>query len=151
MKFLTQFLRFWKHIFRRPEVLPSAVGPEEPTVKFLFDESHFNPEKKVVHQAAFKPSKNTKNISVYRTQDLQVAETFEIGRQYVTELLADKKPILAGACLQARVYYEQKLNFDPDGKPHPRHANVIGWPWDQDVQRALRIALARQAQLLFPT
>jgi hypothetical protein len=20
------------------------------------------------------------------------------------------------------------LTFDPDGKPHPRHANVIGWP-----------------------
>lgn len=149
-KFLGRFLRFWKHTLRPPDVLPAVVAPAEPTVKFLLEEGHLSQKERTVNQAAFKPSKKTKSLSVYRTRNLENDEAFEIGRQYVTELLKDKKPILAGAYLKAEVYYEQKLNFDPDGKPHPRHANVIDWPWEGDVQRELRVILARQARLILP-
>lgn len=32
-----------------------------------------------------------------------------------------------GECAAAAMIAEG-LSFDADGKPHPRHANVVGWP-----------------------
>ena len=45
----------------------------------------------------------------------------------------------------AKAILEAGLTFDADGKPHPRHANVIGWdPLEKHVrkQQAVNIACA---------
>ena len=150
MKFLKKLSRFFRNISRKSNVLPNPVHRDESTVKFVMCDDHFSTKNNTVNQAAFKPSKKTGNISIYRTKALCREWIFGIGRKYVTALRPDKLPVLAAARLRAGFYYDQNLRFDPNGEPHYRHANVDGWQADPALQREIRILLARQAELLLP-
>jgi hypothetical protein len=78
---------------------------------------------------AFVPPSSLK-LSVYRTEELEEAEIWKVGEEYV---MPDRqKPILARADLIAVEFSGWNLEFEPDGIPYPRHCNVINWPAESE-------------------
>jgi hypothetical protein len=112
---ITRFLRFSGH-FRGGRVRPEGCLPPEP------DEAVPRYE-----------------LSVYRVDNLTPAEIWAIAEAHVHTAAT---PMKARGTTQASVYIEALLAFDPDGIPHPRHTNVIGWATDKHVRKdqARRIA-----------
>jgi hypothetical protein len=53
----------------------------------------------------------------------------------------------ARATASAAAFLERNLSFDPDGHPHPRHANVIGWPEEKHARKNLARELADRMTL----
>lgn len=92
--------------------------------------------------AALLPNKALQT-SVYRTEGLSSAEVWKIGDDLVGTPLG--RPIPARADVGANIVYDQGLAIDPDGIPHPRHANIIGWPGSRSAQKLVAIKLAEAA------
>lgn len=65
--------------------------------------------------------------SVFRADKATSAELWEICAKHVDDQAISRAAKARGTCA-ASVMINQGLYFDPDGKPHPRHVNVIGWP-----------------------
>jgi hypothetical protein len=91
------------------------------------------------------PPATDRRISVYRTQDLIENEVWAIGDEFVG---TPQKPIIARADLSAIQITRQQLQTEPSPHPHPRHANVTGWPEDEELQRVIAIELANIAALV---
>jgi hypothetical protein len=111
------------------------------------DKDYFNSKTGHVSPQAFKqktPKKegDIRKTSIYRTFGLTDAEVWTIGDEYVTKPHPGHLPILARADLQAQRVLDLDLKFDPDGSPHPRHANIIGWPDDQVARQMKAVSLA---------
>jgi hypothetical protein len=53
----------------------------------------------------------------------------------------------ARGTVTAEAFLDTKLAFDPDGKPHPRHANVVGWPEDKHARKNLAREIADKMTL----
>jgi hypothetical protein len=51
-----------------------------------------------------------------------------------------------GTCAAGFVL-EQALALDADGKPHPRHANIIEWPDAKHAQKIIQQKIAGQMTL----
>ncbi len=51
-----------------------------------------------------------------------------------------------GTC-EARVILDQNLKFDADGIPHPRHANLIGWPTAKHERKNIQQKIAAEMTL----
>jgi hypothetical protein len=66
-------------------------------------------------------------LSVYRTENSTSDELWEICEKYV-DSPGDLRCAKARGTCQARILMDLNLTFEADGKPHYRHANVIGWP-----------------------
>jgi hypothetical protein len=45
--------------------------------------------------------------------------------------------------MQAEQILNLDLRFDPDGAPHPLHANIVNWPDSQEVRQMKAVSLAR--------
>lgn len=107
--------------------------------RFIFDEKHLRTKS----QAAFRPNKELK-FSIYRTTKLQEHKIWGIGNEYVAYAVG--KPIIGRADISASAYYESALHFDPNGKPHTRHADVLGWNTNKpdDLERRMRLAMTAQ-------
>ncbi|MBI3581542.1 MAG: hypothetical protein HY098_05630 [Nitrospinae bacterium] len=127
MNWLKQFL---SSIFRKispeqPKLSPlGTVLPKECVSHFIFEKSHIFPDG-TPKPAAFRPWKKTGNISIYRVNNLFDREIWGIAEKYID---SDRRKVIARVDLLAFHYYQLNLKFEPDGIPHPRHANVIGWP-----------------------
>jgi hypothetical protein len=119
------------------------VDPDELLSRFLTQpKNHFAPTTGRVRYAAFLPNKALQT-SVYRTSGLTEAEGWKIGDDLVGTPLG--RPIPARADVGAKIVYDQGLAIDPNGIPHPRHANIIGWPGSRSAQKLLAIKLAEAA------
>ena len=57
------------------------------------------------------------------------------------------KPLLGRADIIASSVLNQKLRVESDSAPHPRHANIIGWPPDKGEQKEIALVLAAESQL----
>jgi hypothetical protein len=53
----------------------------------------------------------------------------------------------ARATCEAGLVLAQGLTFDPDGQPHPRHANIVGWPSTKNEQKNLQQRIAAEMTL----
>ena len=84
-------------------------------------------------------------MSVCRTEGLDEAEVWQIADEFVGTA---EKPVIARADLAAREFLSRQLSFDPDGTPHPRHANVIGWSDEQSLQKMIALELAEASVLI---
>ncbi|MEK7679349.1 MAG: hypothetical protein AAB356_04070 [Deltaproteobacteria bacterium] len=126
----------------------APVEDDEAISRFLTDEDSFNPTAKRVRHSAFKLPRGKSALSVYRTKGMVDREIWDIARRFVTELRPDRKDVLARGDLQACIYKELKLRFSVDGKPHPRHVNIEGWPLFTEDILALRKELANKACLV---
>lgn len=110
--------------------LPASVELHEPITRFLRHSSHFNEKTgRVRHEGLLPPPPNPAagraryESSVYRAESASSAELWAI------------------------CSIEQQLVFDADGKPHRRHANVIGWPEDKHARKNLAREVADRMRL----
>ncbi len=89
-------------------------------------------------------------LSVYRADGATSAELWQICGRYVDDASAHRIAKARGTCM-ALAFARESLSFDADGKPHPRHANVVGWSEDmpkhelKNIQQ--RIAAEMQLEL----
>jgi hypothetical protein len=84
----------------------------------------------------------TEAIIDFRLQ-LDAGRRPEVLNQVAKQLCAQhvdslpQRKMKARAMCKANVFFEVALSFLPDGKPHARHANVVGWPEKKNEQKAL--------------
>lgn len=128
------------------------VDSEEQTSRYLLSRRLFEVPTKKVFAQAFKPPKATseypvRQTSVYRTKGCQELEIWEIGDEYVTKLHPKRLPVLARADLTANHVLIRGLQIVPHPDPHPRHADIEGWPKDEEIEMIL-VHLASAATLV---
>ncbi len=126
------------------------VDGGELIARFLTDErDEFNPTTMQVKRGAFRPPHSLR-YSVFRISNdaldgkIPDRETWGLARQHVEPT---RGKVLARAELSAADVVGLGLQVEPDGTPHPRHANIVGWP-SKDEQMKLRQALATKARLV---
>ena len=93
--------------------------------------------------AAFLPPQESSEISVYRIQDLTEEEIWKIDDKYVSGLRGKKSH--GRADLNIDLLPNLNLTIDPNGDPHPRHANVCfseGMMKDNQKLTAMKLAEA---------
>ena len=110
--------------------------------RYIIQRKHYRADGTVRHNA-FMPSP-AGEVSVYRITDLKEEQVWEIGRTNVAAAL--NKQLLGRADIIALCVFNQKLRVESDPKPHPRHANIVGWPIDQEKKKEIALVLAAEAQ-----
>lgn len=84
---------------------------------------------------------------MYRAEGATSEELWAICAQHVDDVAAKRIATARGTC-PASAIVDEGLAFDPDGKPHERHANVIGWPAPEskdklkNIQQRIAAAMA---------
>ena len=128
------------------------VDPDERISRYLLRPKWFSIETQSVFAQAFNPTKATsenpiRQTSVYRTQSYSEPDIWKIGNEYVTKLHRQHAPVLARGDLSASHILDAALQIIPKPDPHPKHANIEGWPND-DEQIEMKLAyLASKAKL----
>src|SRR5712692_6765886 len=130
-------------IFSRFERVSSRVDPAEDISRFIFSKDHF---KETVKVGAFMPKEGA-DISVYRTTSCTEEKIWWLGDWYVARPRVDHRPLLARGDLNASDFSAQDLVIRKHSTPHPRHANVVGWPNDKPTRKMKATALANLARL----
>jgi hypothetical protein len=146
MSFLRALQALFRIIFSRFERVSSRIDPTENISRFIFSKDYFNSEKSAVKVAAFMP-KEGGDISVYRTFSCAEEKIWWLGEWYVARLRKDGRTLLARADLRASDFFAQNLAIKKHPHPHPRHANVSGWPDDKPARKMKATALANVASL----
>lgn len=116
---------------------PQNVDGDEAIARFITDKKYYRPSDRTVRPNAFMPASDNE-LSVYRVSGIVLAEILRIGIDYVARPRA--KPLLGYAEVRASEFTVLGLNFVTTEVPHPRHANVVGWPE--------RVACRSKAQIL---
>jgi len=147
ISYLKQFWIFLLVTFSKADRLPSTVQPEEPISRFITDKRHYKQETEHVSQAAFLPSPRTNDTSVYRVKDWTDSKIWWAADNFVTALRTDKRKVMARADTTAERIFEQELNVEAHPTPHPRHANISGWPDDRSSRKSKALELAKNAIL----
>lgn len=116
------------------------VNPEELISRYIFEKTHFRSDNSVKHNA-FMPPKDKLEVSVYRIKGLSTDEIWQIGNEYVAQQRG--KDLLGRADILAEHAYRHGLDIKPDTHPHPRHANISGFPaGNNEKVRMLALELA---------
>jgi hypothetical protein len=123
------------------------VVATEALCRYVMDKNYFRKSDLRVKPNAFMPAKNGE-VSVYRIDDLERSEIFDIGTKYVAELR--RKPLLGYASVKASVPMANGLRISGTAEPHPCHANITGWPGGS-ADRLIAMKLAEFAQFEFVT
>jgi hypothetical protein len=129
------------------------VDPQDRISRYLLLQKSFDAKAQIVLAQAFKPPRPTKDFplrqtSVYRTQGVGEGEIWELGDRYVTLLHPKHWPVLGRADLTAKDVSDADLTIVPHPNPHPRHADIEGWP-SQDEEIEMKVTyLARKALLV---
>jgi hypothetical protein len=118
------------------------VKSTEPLTRYIMSKDHYRPSDNTVKHNIFMPPRNGE-LSVYRIENLTSTEIWDIGSEFVSKPMTKK--LLGRADFLAQHVYDQGLNVRPEATPHPRHANIYGWP--EDKTRIIAIELASKAQL----
>lgn len=117
------------------------VATDERITVYLVHSTDFNATRPTYN--AFMPAANARK-SVYRTSALSHNEVRDLGKIHVEPI---RGPLKGYGHQQAVVVFTQGLQFDPDGKPHVRHANIIGWSGIKAKDRITAQKLAESASL----
>ncbi len=117
---------------------PGPVTDDENLTRFVTKHSQIK-EGGRVHHSVFCPSeKHSYTTSVYRTDDLNRDEIWDLADANIT------MSVLAETTIKTQAVYENNLDLDPDDIP-PRHANIINWPQDRKQYRSIAQKLAAKA------
>ncbi len=119
------------------------VDDEEPLARFVLDKAYYRPSDQTIKHNAFMPSK-TRDVSVFRTLNLSNDEALGLGHEFVAK--PRQKELLGYASLKASSVRQVALDVSGTELPHPRHANIAGWPGGTE-DRLLAIKLAAVALL----
>lgn len=132
-------------------MLSATVEPPESITRFLRHSSYYNSQTgRVKHEGLLPPSLNPQaglsryETSVYRTAGANSQTLWAICARHVDAADAAMK---ARGTVEAHVVLAQGLSFDADGKPHPWHANVIGWPEEKHARKNLARMIADRMTL----
>ena len=136
-----------------PDFSPHNIDLAERISRYIFIRKYFNPRTGNISPQVFKlPSLKSEEeihkLSIYRTEGLDEAEVWALADDQVTKNHPDRLPALARADTQAQKVLDLDLKFDPNGVPHPRHANIVGWPDDEVARQMKAVSLAKSAQLV---
>jgi hypothetical protein len=128
--------------------LPEIVADDEDLARFLTSSSQFSA--KAVKAAAFLPSANNRETSVFRHGSEPHEALWAIGDEHV----AGTRTVYGAAIVRAGDVRLASLEVTAD-EPPPRHAVIRGWSWlsgDPELQKAKRkelaIVIASNAALL---
>ena len=111
--------------------------------RFIFDKRHFSSSKRVAKRTAFNDP--SLRLSVFWIDDLQEQEIWHIGDTVAGG--PRERRTLARADFNKLCAHELKLTIEPDPKPHPRHAELCGWPKEKDERMAITLELCNRSQL----
>jgi hypothetical protein len=129
------------------------IDPQERISRYLLRERWFDAKANVVFAQAFNPPKSTlkypiRQTSVYRTQEMAESEIWQVGDEFVTKLHPEHRPVLGRADISASEVLAVDLRIVPVPDPHPRHADIEGWP-SEDEQVEMKLAyLSSKARLV---
>lgn len=125
--------------------MPSSI-PDDFLARFILDKRYSKPDNQGhVKYNVFLPPIDKKKLSVYRIQGLDESEVWAIGDTFVASVQG--KPLIARADILAEDVIGVSLSVTPEPAPHPRHADITGWPDDRPAQREYALRLARAAKL----
>jgi hypothetical protein len=112
-------------------LLPETVDPSETITRFIHSSQHFAASTGRVKAAAIGPATNKLTdrleTSVYRADGASLDELWAICADHVDDAQNGRVMKARGTC-RAETILNSSLSFDADGIPHPRHANLVGWP-----------------------
>ena len=121
----------WQGSFRQ---LPAGVQPEELLTSFVVLPEQVDKKTNTIKPTRLMPRRNLTNkrleTSVCRSSRLTEAQVWEICSAHFD--VYARKPAIGRGVGPASAVFAEKLAFDPDGKPYPEHANIIGWDDDAD-------------------
>jgi hypothetical protein len=129
---------------------PARVAEVEQLARFLSEGHHFSKSTLTVKYQAFSPPKNLR-FSVFRISSdpppglIPEEDIWSIARDLVERT---RGPVLGRADLSASNIAPEGLRLEPAPMPHPRHANIVGWPEEREKQKAIKKALAAKATLV---
>jgi hypothetical protein len=112
-----------------PSGLPDAVGDEEYLARFIKSSRVFN-SAGLVKPPAFLPNPKDGQTSVFRNGVEDIPELWTIGRGMICE---DGRTLYGAAFILAQDVRQASLEVNAH-EPPDRHANIEGWPVDDDVQ-----------------
>lgn len=122
-----------------------TVERDEIISRFIFD--HRYCKDGVIRHHIFIPPTNSFEISVYRTKNLSENEIISIDDTYVSGLRG--KTSLGRADLKAESIFDLKLEIDPNGDPHPLHADIcFSEHMTRDHQKQIALKLADSATFI---
>lgn len=144
---MAKFRKIFSTISKNYSAQVEKVGSDETITRFIFQSNHFTTSGRVKPAAISPNNINGRNeFSVYRVTDLPKSEVWAICKDFVDNQ-NNSRFAKARANCTASVYFSEALNFDADGKPHRRHANVIGWPDHKDKHKLKNIQQKISAQM----
>ncbi len=128
-----------------PSGLPDSVENDEDVARFLTSSGHYNSS--IVKPSAFMPNPKNGETSVFRHGPNPLNSLKEIGK---AEVGADRR-IHGAAIVKVGMVRAAGLELRA-GEPPPRHADIIGWPWNSNdpdfgkaAQKELAALLAQKA------
>ena len=124
--------------------LPEEVASAEMLAKFILSSSHFSRVHRRVKSAAFIPPP-AKGSSVFRVSELTTEEVQRIG-QSVASARQPPRTLYGHAELTAESVFETGLTLSA-AEPPPRHADILGWPEEKDIQLEFAQLLAEASIL----
>ena len=112
-----------------------------PLVRFAVKSGKITDE--VVKPKLFEPNRNVE-VSVSRTQGLERSDIIEIGID-VVHRHKTAKALYGWAMLTTALVVANGLTLQHDNDP-PLHSQILGWPRDPEVRKALQIDIASKLQ-----
>ena len=114
--------------------LSAGVQPDELLTSFVFRPEQIDKKTKKIQPSRLVPRRNPTNkrleTSVCRSSGLTEAQVWNICSAHFDVYVP--KPAIGRGVGPASSVFAENLAFDPDGKPYPEHANIIGWQDDAD-------------------
>ena len=130
--------------------LPRLVEPRESITRFLHSSEHFAATTGRVKGPAiaprFSPTSGQFETSVYRAIGAASKELWDICSARVDQPATQRIMKARGTC-SAQAMFDEKLTFDADGRPHPRHANVVAWPDAKNERKIVQQKIAASMTL----
>lgn len=114
--------------------------------RYIFDKKKFSTGTSTVKPKTFRPAPDN---SIFGISELSDSEIWDIGTEYVARIV--QRELKARGDLDEAAITNSGLRVVPDGKGHPRHANLEGWPDAKEDQMSVAQELAAEATLhIFP-
>ena len=103
---------------------------DEPLSSFIRHRKEYVPSTGFIHPKRLLPRPNPASFraetSVCRSRGLDEQYLWDICTKHYD--LHQKAPAIGHCVGPSKIIYEEGLDIDPDGKPYPQHANIVGWP-----------------------
>lgn len=123
--------------------MDTDVNAGERISRFARHSSQYSVVAKRVRHSAFMPPRSFR-LSVFRTSDMENQEIWALA----DDVVSSNPPIKARADVASDHVLGVGLQIESEPGPHPRHADIIGWPEEKAEQMDAAKELAIQATLV---